>query len=170
MWKVLLKWVLLAVENDQRYHNIGKQGILIFLLVSFIHIHHCELAELEKAMFFVSLQELCRILMAFCSQQVWGWLSSAEDPAGTQTQCIVGQDCFVYCSDPSWRLWMSRTDPDWAQGVLQCTPCFTTLPICSLLTQHCPSSSFSLLSVSLSWTFLTESLWSKRRWRGQHMR
>lgn len=117
MWKVLLKWVLLAVENDQRYHNIGKQGILIFLSVSFIHIHHYELAELEKAMFFVSLQELCRILMAFCSQQVWGWLSSAEDPAGTQTQCIVGQDCFVYCSDPSWRLWMSGTDPDWAQGM-----------------------------------------------------
>lgn len=156
MWKVLLKWVLLAMENDQRYHNIGKQGILIFLLVSFIHIHHCELVELENAMFFVSLQELCRILMAFCSQQDWGWLSSAEEPAGTQAQCSASKDCFMPCSDPSQRPWMGRTDPDWAQDML-CTPYFTTLPICSLLTQHCAnaSSSFSLTfstpSVNLSW-------------------
>lgn len=137
------------MENDQRYHNIGKQASLIFLLVSFIHIHHCKPTELEKAMLFVSLQELCRILMAFCSQQDWGRLSSAEDPAGTQTQCPASKECFVHCSDPSQRPWMSRTDPDWAQGMLWCAPCSTTLPICSLLTQLCANalSSFSVLSL-----------------------
>lgn len=92
------------MENDQRYHNIGKQGILIFLLVSFTRIHHCELTELENAMFFVSFQVLCRILMAFSSQQDWRWLSSATEPYGTKTQCTASKDCFVPCSDPSWRL------------------------------------------------------------------
>lgn len=137
------------MENDQRYHNIGKQGILIFLLVPFIHIHHCELTELENAMFFVSFQVLCRILMAFSSQRDWGWLSSATEPYSTKTQCTASKDCFVPCSDPSRRLLMSRIDPGWAQGMLWCTPCFTTLPVCSLLTQHCANAltSFSLLSL-----------------------
>lgn len=57
------------MENDQTYHNVGKQGIPIFILVSFIHIHHRELAEMETKI--VSLQEFCRILVAFCSQQDW---------------------------------------------------------------------------------------------------
>lgn len=172
LWRVLLKWVPLAMENDQRYHNIGKQGILIFLLVSFIHIHHCELTELENAMVFVSFRVLCRILMAFSSQRDWGWLVVLQNLMAQRLSALLARTALCPALIPAGgcrRAGLILAGPKACCGAHHVSPRYLSAPYSPNIVQmHWPA--FPYFPYSLSWSFLTESLWSKRGWSRQHSR